>query len=342
LDWTPGGESIVFSATRPGRAGWASLWRVSASGGELEPLEVGEQGEYPTVSRQGARLSYATVAEKFDIWRVGGPSARGEERSPTRFISSTECDHVQDYSPDGQKIAFTSNRSGHYEVWVCDSDGSNPRQLTFLEDPHTFAGSWSPDGNQIAFFSPKEGSWDIYVMNVTGGFPRRLTTEASDEAVPRWSKDGDWIYFASNRTGRFELYKMPVEGGDAVQLTTNGGGVAFESTDGRFLYFAKSDPEGGPRGIWCMPIDGGEQVQVHDHGEYVLWELLEQGICYLNRYSDPPAIELFDFATGEVSLLAVLERQPAIWGFSVSPDGRWVLYDQEETESDIMLVENFR
>jgi Tol biopolymer transport system component len=304
---------------------------------------VGEQAAYPTFSRQAKRLSYMTRAEVFDIWRVAGPSAQQQDEGPPiRFISSTQSDGFQHYSPDGQKISFTSNRSGYYEIWICDSDGSNQRQFTFLEDPHSTDGSWSPDGQQIAFVSPKEGSWDIYVVDLTGGFPRRLTTENSDDVNPRWSRDGRWLYFSSNRTGRQELYKMPVEGGDAIQLTSSGGVVGLESPDGQFVFFTKRGPGEVPHGIWRIPVDGGEEIQVHDSGEYYLWAVMSHGICYLNRDSIPPSVEFLDFVSGEVSRVAVLERRPSLFGFSVSPDGRWVTYVQQETEFDIMLVENFR
>ena len=53
-------------------------------------------------------------------------------------------------------------------------------------------------------------------------------------------------------------------------------------------------------------------------------------------------MEFYDFATGQVRQSAILEKRPTIWGFSVSPDERWFLYAQQETELDIMLVENFR
>ena len=310
LDWTSDGRSIVFSANRSGRAGFFSLWRVSVTGGDPEALEIGDQGQWPTLSRQENRLSYAKFDTTFDIWRVGGPAAPPEDRSAARFISSTGYDYMHEYSPDGRKIAFTSNRSGYHEIWSCDSDGSNPRQLTFLEDPHTMAGRWSPDGQQIAFMSPKEGNYGIYVASVTGGFPRRLTTEDSDDIAPSWSSDGRSVYFGSNRSGRSELYRMSMEGGEAVQLTTNGGTIASESPDGRFVYFAKGNPpRGDSSGIWRMPVGGGEEVQVIERVEMLLWQLVEQGIWYLNRRSVPPAVEFYDFATGQVRQSAVLEKR---------------------------------
>jgi Tol biopolymer transport system component len=251
-------------------------------------------------------------------------------------------DYYPHYSPDGQKISFTSTRSGYQEIWICDSDGSNPRQLTFLENPFTLDGYWSPDGKQITFRSSKEGSFDIYVMNESGGFPRRLTTELSDEFAPRWSRDGRWIYFSSNRTGRFELYKVMVEGGEAIQLTKKGGTIGIESVDGQNLYFVKNEQGGFPRGIWRIPRDGGDEIQVHNRGDGYLWEVREKGIYYINRNSTPSTVEFLDFDKGETREVAVFESTPFGYGLSVSPDERWFLYIKSELEQDIMLVENFR
>lgn len=76
---------------------------------------------------------------------------------------------------------------------------------------------------------------------------------------------------------------------------------------------------------------------------FIDWSVFRGGICYLNREAKPgTAIEFYDFATGEISQVAVLEDPPSPFGLSVSPDGRWIVYLKDETAADIMLVENFR
>ncbi len=92
-----------------------------------------------------------------------------------------------------------------------------------------------------------------------------------------------------------------------------------------------------------MPIDGGEDELSLEKVRCCDWTPTDKGIYFVNREAEPgPTIELFDFATGKVGHVAVPEDPPASWGLSVSPDEQWILYVRDESESDIMLVENFR
>jgi Tol biopolymer transport system component len=343
LSWTPDGRSLVFSAGLAPRGGYFSLWRVAASGGDPEPLEVGELGVSPTVSREGHRLAYLRSEVDSDIWRVGGPTAPADAAPPEPFIASNAWEWEQEYSPDGQRVLFTSDRTGYSEIWTADSDGSNLRQVTSLKDPMVTAGSWSPDGRRIVFHSPKEGDNDVYVVNSTGGIPQRLTAAPWDESGPLWSRDGRWIYFGSNRTGRYEVWKIPAEGGDAIQVTTEGGGGGVESSDGRHIFFARHFLEGGQPGLWRMPVEGGTVEQVLEHVLFIDWAVFDRGICSINRTVDSgAAIEFYEFASGQSREVVRLPYQPVGLGLTVSPDGRWILFLKGEESTDIMLVENFR
>lgn len=247
----------------------------------------------------------------------------------------------QEISSNGQKIAFRSNRSGSFEIWTCDSDGSNPIQLTSFGAPNTGTPRWSPDGRQIAFDSRKEGHADIYVINAEGGSARRLTTEPFENNVPSWSRDGRWIYFASNRTGTGQIWKMPAQGGQAAQVTKQGGFAAHESTDGTFLYYIKAAT--GP--IWRMPAEGGEETRILDRKiAWSHWRVVEKGIYFLDWSATPPEIDFFDFVTHHVKQIATVDKAKGIWGgFSVSPDDRWMLFARvDQMDREIMLVENFR
>ena len=194
---------------------------------------------HATISRQGNRLAYDERFLDSNIWRLELPEAKSTSRqnSParTKLIFSTRADHSPQFSPDGRRVVFISDRSGNEEVWVCESAGTNPLQLTFFDGPATGAARWSPDGRQIAFDSQASGNTDIYVIGAEGGKPRQMTTETSHDTTPSWSHDGRWIYFRSNRSGSYQVWKLPVAGGPALQVTRQGGYEAFESPDGRLL-----------------------------------------------------------------------------------------------------------
>ena len=343
LDWTPDGREIVFSSVRTEPR---SLWRVAVSGGTPERLAVGgENILHPSISRQGHRLAYQQAVSDSNIWRIDVQGSTGGNRSAAKLIASTRWESGPQFSPDGKKITFCSDRSGNIEIWVCDSDGSNCVQLTSFGGPLTCTPRWSPDGRQIAFDSRLEGHSDIFAVGVETHRSRRLTTESSSDVVPSWSHDGRWIYFASNRSGTRQVWKIPAEGGQAIQVTTGGGFAAFESPGGQFVYYAKyTEP-----GIWRVPVEGGEETLVLDRlqpGLWGYWAVVEEGIYFLNAEAKPRfAIEFYRFATRRATRVFVPEKEPLFGdpGMAVSPDGRWILYAQmDQTQSDIMLVENFR
>jgi Tol biopolymer transport system component/serine/threonine protein kinase len=341
LDWTPDGAYIVFSSDRLGGSG--RLWKVSTSGGEPELLPVGQGGaSFPTLSRDGRRLAYTQTTQNINIWRYEVPQGTGRTSPPTKLIASTEQEEQPDFSPDGKRILFASTRSGSKEIWVCDSDGSNPRQLTFLGGL-AINPRWSPSGREIAFESSPEGHPAIFVVDAEGGRPRRLTTDASANAVPGWSRDGKWVYFCSDRSGDLQLWKMPAEGGEAVQVTKKGGDVAFESPDGKTLYYWNFNPGS----FWKVPVGGGEETPVFEHLAAPLswgsWGLTAEGIYFYNYITK--AIEFISFATHKVTQIAKPQKPPTGGSgcFAVSPDGRSILLAQVDQEtSKIMLVENFR
>jgi dipeptidyl aminopeptidase/acylaminoacyl peptidase len=227
------------------------------------------------------------------------------------------------------------------EIWICDSEGLNPIQLTSFGGAHTGTPRWSPDSHQIAFDSRPEGHADIYVISADGGKPRRLTTETSEDVVPSWSTDGRWIYFGSKRSGDWQIWKIQAEGGDAVQVTKKGGFAALESPDGKFVYYSN-----GP--LWRIPVGGGAETPVPGFTEAVpslQWAVSDHGIYFvrLEASSSRSHIEFFSFATGQVTQIVALEKK--VFGgpsLSVSRDGRSILYVQlDRNDSDLMLVENF-
>jgi Tol biopolymer transport system component len=274
-------------------------------------------------------------------------NAAERENRETKLISSTFQDDSPDYSPDGKRIAFVSDRTGGKEIWLSESDGANPIQLTDLGGPHTGTPRWSPDGRQIVFDSNVEGNQEILIVSADGGRPRRLTTDPALDMIPSWSRDGRWVYFTSKRSGDFQIWKVSSEGGEARQVTRRGGLEGFESSDGMFLYYSKGI---GVSDIWRVAVEGGEEISVLElqktgHGR--AWAVADEGIYFaVAETPSHSAVEFFSFTTGRVERqVAKLERStkdgpPSL---TISRDGRRLLYTRvDQIGSDIMLMEKFR
>ncbi|HSB12909.1 MAG TPA: winged helix-turn-helix domain-containing protein [Bryobacteraceae bacterium] len=339
--WWPDGRSVVFISSASVHI--TSLWRMALRGfgGRPDKPErlafAGEGAREAAVSRQG-RLVYANLVIDADIWRMElkhGPSRTPTAGSNVKLISSTRLDHTPAYSQDGRRIAFASNRSGSHEIWVCSSDGSHAVQVSSFGGPYIADPRWSPDGEWIIF----GGS---HLIRSDGGPTERLTGD-----VQGWSRDGRWLYIISNRSGEPQIWKTPwpLTGNNRQprQITKKGGGYFVrESLDGRFVYYLKGDlPSFALSSLWKVPVDGGEESRVIGAVYADNYAVADHGIYFIPNPQNA-ALHFLDLASGKVAKVASLDTYPA-YGFSVSPDGRWLLYTQYAGQgSDLMLVENFR
>jgi Tol biopolymer transport system component/DNA-binding winged helix-turn-helix (wHTH) protein len=351
LAWTADGKEIVFASRRG--SSLFNLWRVAVSGGTPERLPtIGQNVVSPAISPQGNYLSYTQALDETNIWRMALDSS-GKGGAATSLISSTLADNGPDYSPDGQKIVFASNRSGEFGLWVCDRNGANPMPLIESGPYLTGTPRWSPNGQRIAFDSRSRagdpdpiGNADIYVIHADGGQPTRLTDDPAEDITPSWSRDSRWVYFGSTRSGSMQIWKIPASGGEAIQVTQQGGFEGFESLDGKSFYYSKGR---AVPGIWRIPVGGGEESLVLDHhsaGYWRLWALTEKGIYFATAIApSQPVIEFFNFATGKITHIATLDKpiSRSDPGISISADRRWLLFAQmDQSGSDIMIVDNFR
>ena len=236
------------------------------------------------------------------------------------------------FSPDEKHIAFMSNRSGPWQVWVSKVDGSDPVQISTTDSAGT--PRWSPDGKHIAFDGPCDEGTCIFVAAIDRSSRARQLDEGR---VPSFSRDGKWIYFASMRNENWQVWKIRTRGGDAVQVTREGGFAALESPDG-FLYYTKSDswqPE-----VWCMRMAGGEESPVSAKvrpSTWSSWTVTNKGILFSAEANRKAQLSLYETSTGQVHELLTLPSSPRWMG--ATADGHRVAVN-DASERRITLVDH--
>jgi len=202
------------------------------------------------------------------------------DRTVRRLTFEPGLEQEPTLSPDGNYVAYTTDRSGNLDIEILPLGGGNVTRIT--DHPADDAQPrWSPDGTRLAFVSARERpdgllvssgflgassiyvsseGGDIFLMPALGGPATKLIDDAT---YPTWSPDGKSIAFLSTRDGNWRIWRVPVTGGQPQQLT-QGEGNRFDhhpawSPDGRWVAYA-SFHAGGAEGLYVVPAEGGEPI----------------------------------------------------------------------------------
>jgi Tol biopolymer transport system component len=346
LDWTPDSQEIVFSADTG--AGGPQLWRVRANAPHEPPRPIRAAAggaRQPTLSRrESIRLVYQQEDLDVNVWSLDRIGA-----GPQVLTGSTRIDRQPDLAPDGRTVAFASNRSGRWEIWLSTHSGSNARPVTSSVCDYAAWPRWSPDGRRIAFMGRVGGKARVFVADADGGRVRLLTGDDADEGRASWSRDGHWIYFsASDAAGATQIWRAPADATGARRpVTTHGGFEAFEHPDGRALFFTRGRDVAG---LWSLDLGTGLESPVVSTLRDGYWDVADDGVYYLDiHHADEipqgEPVRVFRFASQRVDTVAMV---PTDWsqilpGFAVDRAGTRFLWNQmDQHTSDLMLIDAFR
>jgi TolB protein len=196
---------------------------------------------------------------------------RGEMKSPGNGNPDRQ-NYLAQWSPDGTKLAFTSNRDGNPEIYIMNKDGSGLRRIT--NNPGIDeAPTWSPNGNQIAWVSDRTGQPKIYVMNSDGTGQRLLVSDCYCDR-PTWSSEPfNEIAFAAKNGPGYDIKVYSFQTGEAKRITDSIGSnesPAF-SPNGRHLVFVST--RSGKSQIFTVDRDGNNLRQLTREGnnKYPNW-----------------------------------------------------------------------
>ncbi len=337
-DWMPDGRNLVFASSREGVY---RLWRLRADAAEanLTLRSTGVYGEFPiqlSLARNSHTLVYSVLRQDRNIWRFDL-----KEKTWTQVVASSGLSASPQYSPDGRRICFRSDRSGDEQLWVSQADGSNPVQVT-RGNLLPSVGRWSPDGGSLVFNNHKSG--EIFIASMGGGGTWSVRGLNATGIHPVFSADGRWIY-----AGRAaSIVRIPSGGGEPSEVAPVRGLSLGLAPDGRHLYFVR-DPAASE--LWRVPTEGGEASRVLDGlvpACTSCWAPAPDGVYYLGsnpNLLDSQTLYFHDLRTNRRTAVADYPEPLLPVGsgpFSLSPDHRSLLVVRvAPSNADIMRAEPF-
>jgi serine/threonine-protein kinase len=242
-------------------------------------------------------------------------------------------------NPTGQ-IVFASQRSGDWDIYSANADGSNLRNLT-NSGGGDFAPSVSPDGQQIAFHSGRGGADEIYIMNADGGNLRQLTDNDFHDREPDWSPDGRSLVFWSGPFGNWDIYAINADGSNLRQITSH---FADEfspawSPGGQTIAFTAN--RDGNDEIYLVNADGSNERNITNSPDDDLlpaWSPDGQQIAFVSERDNNAEIYIMNADGSNPRNLTnhpSQDTQP-IW----SPDGQFIAFTGNRDGNDEIYIMN--
>jgi len=237
LAWSSREEVIYFqneSALEGGlgtNAGTANIIRQNVRTGQAEKISWSPDSSTLIEIVGPGRLIFDTCSPRASLREVapGAPSGRW-------LTHGQANDRQPAYSPDGEWVVFSSNRSGNLDLWEVSTKSEVVRRLT--EDE---AEDWDPvfasGGRQILWSSNRTGHFEIWVADADGSGARQLTHDGVDAENPTPTPDGRWIVYASTNPAKEGLWKIRADGAQATRIVPGNYAYPEVSPDGRYVVY---------------------------------------------------------------------------------------------------------
>jgi len=279
--------------------------------------------------------------------------APGSKAVPAVLTRGESADRQPAFSPDGARVAFSSDREGNVDVWEIDLASGSLRRLT-TDRGQDWDPGYSADGKQILFSSRRLGHYEIWMATPDGSGARQVTTDGVDAENPVMTPDGRWIVYTSANPTRSGIWKIRPDGTEATLLLKGAINNAEVSPDGRWVSFLDSTTSR----LRVITLADGADVPLAD------FPMLGVGLggtaitIGRSRWINASTLAWVDYDTEAQAARLVAQdivpgrdtrasRRVLVQGapddmpesFGVSPDGRRLVVSLLRNRSNILMIE---
>jgi serine/threonine protein kinase len=225
---------ITETANLSGRGGRGELRRIDIGGGTPTTLVSLQQPSFAIDIAGPGRVVLDAYSGTQDLFL--SLLTPGSKSAPSALTRGESVDRQPVFSPDGTRVAFSSDREGNVDVWELDLASGGLRRLT-TDKADDWDPGYSPDGTQILWSSKRTGPYEVWMAAHDGSGARQVTADGIDAENPTMTPDGRWIVYASANPAQNGIWKIRPDGTEATLLAKGALNNPEVSPDGRWVSF---------------------------------------------------------------------------------------------------------
>ncbi|PWT91664.1 MAG: hypothetical protein C5B55_07740 [Blastocatellia bacterium] len=344
VEWLRDGSGLMLTAQEPGSGPFTfNIWQVTYPAGEPKKL-TNDLNSYSNISLTSDEnvMSAVQTGITGNIWVMPAfDASRATEVTQGTNLNGTHC-----WTPD-DKIIYTSNGSGSFDLYLIDPRSGNLKQLTANSRTNSFP-SVSSDGRYIVFQSSRTGAPHIWRMDSDGENAKQLTDRI--DVTPTVSPDGKWVVYA-NDANKATIWKVAIDGGPPAPVTDKFSIFPVISPDGKQIACYYAEGLNGRLELAILPFEGGapskkltlpnmpnliggipSNLRWMPDGRTIVYGIAHGGVT--NLWAQPvdgsPPKQLTNFTSDR------------IFFFDFSRDGKQISLSRGTVTSDVVLVANFK
>ena len=346
LAWLNDGSGVILTALKGDSPNFTDeIWTVSYPEGKLRKITNGINGFFGLgVSTDSSTLATVKSDRIVSLWSSPANNLQAAKLIRQSVNTGSAYKFGMDVSAD-KKLVYSDAQLGNADIWLMNSDGSQPQQLT-NDTKADISPTVSPDGRYIVFISNRSGTKNIWRMNLDGTNQVQLT-KLTNVFSPTFSPDGNWVYFSAgqNINSKLNLWRVPINGGDTEKLNDL---LTLEpkiSPDGK--YIACFYPENGELTNQAKPLKLSvistadysivKQFNIISNKSSFDWKPDSKSVTYFETKGKESTLFSQMITGGEPQKLLVMANEN-ILNHRWSQDGENLIIEKGTVVNDIVLI----
>ena len=345
IAWTGSKDDLLYSQ--------AESVSVTGAAGRIIRQNLSSGGTETVFWSQYASFIFNVVGPGTIVFGTGSPrqnlreiGLRGGSEKTRWLTRGNSTDRQPAFSPDGEWVIFSSNKSGNLDIWALSTKTGAERRIT--NDP---AEDWDPaftaDGKKIIWSSNRSGHFEIWIAGADGSGARQLTQDGVDAENPTATPDGSWIVYSSGNPAKNGVWKVRQDGSEATRMVTGPTLVPDVSPDGQYCSYVPNLP-GKPYQLKVLRIADGSVVPFEILNEVFprsRWMPGGKAIAFVGQNDKGVrGVYVQDFVPGQDTsktrrVLGGFDAEATAESFGLSPDGSSLVIASREQLSSLMIAE---